>query len=505
MVTVSKSAPHPSLTVVDNRTNKVYEIPIKNNSVQATDFKKIKALGKDQGDREEDETEQGLRVFDPAYMNTAVVQSKITYINGQEGVLRYRGYPIQDLVKKSNFLETAFLLIYGELPTKTQFAGWQDEIMHHTFIHSDIEGMFKSFRYDSHPMSMLTAAFSTLGSFAPEANPALQGQKLYTNAASGDKKALAVLDKQIFRILGKAPTLAAASYRMRQGRPFNRPAQGLSYTGNFLYLLDNLSGHEYRPHPVLEKALDALFIIHADHEVNCSTATVLQVGSSLVDPYSVMAAGCAALYGPSHGGASESAIRMLIEIGSPENVPAFMEKVERRERVLVGFGHRVYKNVDPRSTAIRALAEEVFAVTGRNQLLDTALALAEYAGRSEFMRKRNLYPNVDFYSGLIYQAMGFPLDFYPVLFAVPRCVGWLAHWRQQMLNPAGVKIWRPRQLYLGESAREYAPAEDRREKEKDKATVFDAPVEVGHGGDSKRNDLATYKDERGKTWTKSKL
>ncbi|KAL6414358.1 Citrate synthase-like protein [Ilyonectria robusta] len=403
-----KSVPKQSLTVIDNRTGNAYELPITHNSVLATDIKKIKA--EPQGDRPEDETNQGLRVYDPAYMNTAVVQSKITYINGQDGILRYRGYPIQQLVDKSNFLESAFLLMYGELPTSTQSSNWQDEIMHHTYIHSDIEAMFKSFRYDSHPMAMLTSAFATMGAFAPEANPSLQGQKLFTNAASGDLEALKVLDKQILRIIGKAPTLAAASYRMRQGRPFNRPAQGLSYTGNFLYLLDHLSGSEYRPHPVLEKALDALFIIHADHEVNCSTATVLQVGSSLVDPYSVVAAGCAALYGPSHGGASESAIRMLMEIGSPENVPAFMEKVEKRERVLVGFGHRVYKNVDPRSTAIRQLAEDVFKVTGRNQLLDTALTLAKYARESEFMRSRNLYPNVDFYSGLIYQAMGFPLE-----------------------------------------------------------------------------------------------
>ncbi|KAI8952800.1 citrate synthase-like protein [Xylaria longipes] len=501
MAVVSKQTPRQSLTVVDNRTNKVYEIPITNNSILATDFKKIKA---EQGNnRKEDETEQGLRLFDPAYMNTAVVQSKITYINGQEGILRYRGYPIEQLVGKSNFLETAFLLIYGELPTTSQYESWQNEVMHHNYIHSDIEGMFKSFRYDSHPMSMLTSAFATMGAFAPEANPSLAGQKLYTNAASGDIASLQILDKQILRIIGKAPTLAAASYRMRQGRPFNRPAQGLSYTGNFLYLLDHLSGSEYRPHPVLEKALDALFIIHADHEVNCSTATVLQVGSSLVDPFSVVAAGCAALYGPSHGGASESAIRMLMEIGSPENVPAFMQKVERRERVLVGFGHRVYKNVDPRSTAIRALAEEVFRVTGRNKLLDTALTLADYARKSEFMRSRNLYPNVDFYSGLIYQAMGFPLDFYPVLFAVPRCVGWLAHWRQMMLNQSGVKIWRPRQLYIGEGEREYVDARNR--KVKANATVFDAPSPALHGGDSKRNAMATYKDETGKAWGKAKL
>lgn len=501
MVTLSRNAPRPSLTVVDNRTGKTYEVPIKDNAILATDFKKIKA--QPNGDRAEDETEQGLRVYDPAYMNTAVVQSKITYINGQEGILRYRGYPIQQLVDRSNFLETAYLLMYGELPTKAQGQQWSDQVMHHTYVHTDIENMFKGFRYDSHPMSMLTSAFATLGAFAPEANPSLAGQKLYTAAATGNVQALQMLDKQILRIIGKAPTLAAASYRMRQGRPFNRPAQGLSYTGNFLYLLDNLSGYEYRPHPVLEKALDSLFIIHADHEVNCSTATVLQVGSSLVDPYSVVAAACAALYGPSHGGASESAIRMLIEIGSPDNVPAFMQKVEKRERVLVGFGHRVYKNVDPRSTAIKKLAEDVFKVTGRNNLLDTALALAEYARKSEFMRSRNLYPNVDFYSGLIYQAMGFPLDFYPVLFAVPRCVGWLAHWRQQMLNPAGVKIWRPRQLYVGASERAYVEPEQRVEKAG--ASVFDGPVKVEHGADSRRNQLASYRDETGRLLGSSKL
>ncbi|KAN0065772.1 hypothetical protein ACQY0O_000902 [Thecaphora frezii] len=506
MGAATKNTPRQSLTVIDNRTNQTYEIPITRNSVAATDFKKIKAsprttFGLD--DRPEDETEQGLRVFDPAYMNTAVVQSRITYINGQDGILRYRGYPIQQLVEKSSFLETAYLLIYGDLPSKHKFEKWQNEVLHHTYIHSDVEGMFRSFRYDSHPMSMLTSAFATLGAFSPEANPSLAGQKLYTNAANGDLEALKVLDKQILRIIGKAPTLAAASYRMRQGRPFNRPAQGLSYTGNFLYLLDHLSGSEYRPHPVLEKALDALFILHADHEMNCSAATVLQVGSSLVDPYSAVAAGCAALYGPSHGGASESAIRMLMEIGSPENVPAFMEKVEKRERVLVGFGHRVYRNVDPRSTAIRQLAEEVFKVTGRNQLLDTALALAEHARKSEFMRSRQLYPNVDFYSGLIYQAMGFSLDFYPVLFAVPRCVGWLAHWRQMMLQKGGVKIWRPRQLYIGEGEREYIELEAR--KDKWESTLFDAPVDVHHGGDSKRNLLATFKDENGKVHAKSRL
>ncbi|KAG6091048.1 hypothetical protein E4U14_001328 [Claviceps sp. LM454 group G7] len=271
-----KVVSNQSLTVTDNRTGKTYDLPIENNAVRATDIKKIKANSPH--DRPEDETNQGLRVYDPAYMNTAVVQSKITYINGQDGILRYRGYPIEQIVARSNFLETAYLLIYGELPTQAQFSSWQDDVMHHTYIHSDIEGIFKSFRYDSHPMSMMTSAFATLGAFAPEANPSLQGSTLYTRAASGHVPSLQVLDKQILRIIGKAATLAAASYRMRMGRPFNRPAQGLSYTGNFLYLLDHLSGRDYQPHPVLEKALDALFVIHADHEVNCSTATVLQRG-----------------------------------------------------------------------------------------------------------------------------------------------------------------------------------------------------------------------------------
>lgn len=408
-MTQKNATPRQTLSVVDNRTGKTYEFPIQNNAVLATDIKKIKAATS-AGDRAEDETEQGLRVFDPGFMNTSVVQSTITYIDGQRGVLRYRGYPIEQLVGHSNFVETAFLLIYGHLPTAPEYASWNDELMHHTYIHSDIEGMFKSFRYDSHPMAMLTSAFATMGAFAPEANPSLQGQRLFTNAAKGDLESLRLLDKQILRIIGKAPTLAAAAYRMRQGRPFNRPAQGLSYTGNFLYLLDHLSGRDYKPNPVLEKALDALFLIHCDHEINCSTASVLQVGSSLVDPYSVVAAGCAALYGPSHGGASEAAVRQLMEIGSPENVPEFIKRVERKETVLVGFGHRIYKQTDPRSTAIREIAEQVFEITGRNKLLDTATELAKYARESEFMRSRNLYPNVDFYSGLIYQAMGFPLE-----------------------------------------------------------------------------------------------
>ncbi|EPQ27530.1 uncharacterized protein PFL1_05068 [Pseudozyma flocculosa PF-1] len=494
-----------SLTVTDNRTGKVYQIPITRNSIPATAFKAIKADPRTHWltDRPEDETEQGLRVFDPAFQNTAVVESRITYIDGARGVLRHRGIPIEQLVEKSSFLETAYLIIYGQLPSGPSLKTFEDEVLHHTYLHQDVERNLATFRYDSHPMSILTSAFATLGAFAPEANPSLAGSKVYTNAASGNLEALKLMDKQILRIIGKAPTLAAAAYRVRQGRPFNRPPQGLSYTESLLYSMDHLSGTEYRPNPVFSNALDKLFIIHADHELNCSTATVLQAGSSLVDPYSAVAAGCAALYGPSHGGAAEACVRQLLEIGTPDNVPGFMAAVEKRERVLVGFGHRVYRNVDPRSTAIRKICDDVLKVTGKSPLLETALTLADLASKSEFMRSRQLYPNVDFFSGIIYYAMGIPLDFFPVLFAVPRCVGWLAHWRQSMLQRGGVKIWRPRQVYVGEGERDYVDVDAR--KESWGASVFDAPVQVTHGGDTMRNRLATYRDEAGKLHTRSRL
>ncbi|KAG9082406.1 hypothetical protein FRC07_014204, partial [Ceratobasidium sp. 392] len=308
--------------------------------------------------------------------------------------------------------------------------------------HVDVAGLFRAFRYDAHPMSILTSAFAALGSYYAEANPSLQGQTLYTK---GDKTSLAIMDKQIYRLIGKATTLAAMAYRVRQGREFVVPPTGLSYTGSFLYQMDRLGEENYTPSPVLERALDILFILHADHELNASATTVLQTGSSLVDPYSAIAAGCASLYGPLHGGANEAVIRMLISIGSPENVPAFLESVKKREKVLSGFGHRVYKTSDPRSFIIRQTAEEVFKVTGQDPLLETAMRLHDLAIKDEYFVKRKLAPNVDFWSGLIYRAMGFPLDFFPVLFAVPRVVGWLAHWRQMMLQPGGVKIWRPRQ------------------------------------------------------------
>lgn len=474
-----------SLTVRDNRTGKTYTIPIVDNAVPATAFKAITAPKKP-GERAENETEKGLRVQDKGFLNTAVIRSEITYIDGEAGVLRYRGYPIEQLASHSSHLESAYLLIYGSLPTREQFKHFESEVMRHGVMHADTEGFFRSFRYDAHPMSMLTSAFSMLGSYYSEANPSLQGQRLYTD---GDQASLATMDRQIYRLIGKATALAAMAYRVRQGRDFVTPPVGLSYTGSFLYQMDHLGEENYTPNPVLEKALDVLFLIHADHELNASCTTVLQTASSLVDPYSAIAAGCASLYGPLHGGANEAVIRMLVSIGSPENVPAFIEAVKRREKTLSGFGHRVYKTSDPRSFIVRKTADEVFKVTGRDALLETAMALHDAAMKDEYFIKRKLAPNVDFWSGLIYRAMGFPMDFFPVLFVVPRVVGWLAHWRQMMLQEGGVKIWRPRQVYVGAGKRDYVPVEQRVPVEGLRQT----PSAVEHGGITKRTMLANFK------------
>jgi len=477
-----------SLTIKDNRTGREYHVPIKDNSIPATAFKDIKAPFK-AGERKENETDKGLRVQDKGYLNTAVMRSEITYIDGVAGILRYRGYPIEQLALHSNHLETAYLLIYGQLPSKEQAATWKREVLHHGVLHSEAEQFFRSFRYDAHPMAMLTSAFAYLGSYYAEANPSLQGQKLFTK---GDPESLAIMDKQIYRLIGKATTLAAMAYRIRQGRAFVTPPSNYSYTGSFLYQMDHMSDNSYTPHPVLEKALDTLFLLHADHELNASSTTVLQTGSSLVDPFSAIAAGCASLYGPLHGGANEAVIRMLISIGKPENVPSFLEAVKRREKVLSGFGHRVYKTSDPRSFIVRKTADEVFAVTGKDELLETAMALHDAAMKDDYFVSRKLAPNVDFWSGLIYRAMGFPLDFFPVLFAVPRVVGWLAHWRQMMLQDGGVKIWRPRQIYVGASKRDYVAEEDRVAVKGAKQE----PSEIAHSGITKRTMLA--KDLQGK-------
>ncbi|PBL03575.1 peroxysomal citrate synthase [Armillaria gallica] len=478
-----------SLTVRDNRTGKTYEIPITNNSIPATAFKVISAPG-GAGDREEDETKKGLRVADKGFLNTAVMRSQITYIDGDAGVLRYRGYPIEELAIHSSHLETAYLLIYGSLPTASQLHVFESEVMHHSVVHADAEQFFRSFRYDAHPMAILTSGLAYLGSYYREANPSLRGNNLFTR---GSKESLAVMDKQIYRLIGKATTLAAMAYRVRQGREFVTPPTGLSYTGSFMYQMDHLGQEDYVPHPVLEKALDVLFLLHADHELNASATTVLQTGSSLVDPYSAIAAGCASLYGPLHGGANEAVIRMLISIGSPSNVPAFLEAVKRREKVLSGFGHRVYKTSDPRSFIVRKTADEVFKVTGKDELLETAMALHKAAMKDEYFIQRKLAPNVDF-CGLIYRAMGFPLDFFPVLFAVPRVVGWLAHWRQMMLQEGGVKIWRPRQIYVGAAKRAYVPLDARVPVEGLKET----PSPIEHSGISKRTLLASFKGQKTK-------
>ncbi|RDB26016.1 Citrate synthase [Hypsizygus marmoreus] len=473
-----------SLTVRDNRTGKVYSVPITDNSIPATAFKAI-AAPRAPGEREENETDKGLRVSDKGYLNTAVLRSEITYIDGEAGVLRYRGYPIEQLALHSSHLETAYLLIYGALPSTSQFQIFQEEVMHHGVTHADAEQFCRSFRYDAHPMAILTSAFAYLGSYYSEANPSLQGQNIFSK---GDQASLALMDKQIYRLIGKATTLAAMAYRVRQGREFVTPPTNLSYTGSFLYQMDHLGEENYVPNPVLEKALDVLFLLHADHELNASATTVLQTGSSLVDPYSAIAAGCASLYGPLHGGANEAVIRMLISIGKPENVPAFLEAVKRREKVLSGFGHRVYKTSDPRSFIVRKTADEVFKITGKDELLETAMALHAAAMKDEYFIKRKLAPNVDF-CGLIYRAMGFPLDFFPVLFAVPRVVGWLAHWRQMMLQEGGVKIWRPRQIYVGASKRDYVLIEERIPVEGPRVT----PSPVVHSGITKRTNLASFK------------
>lgn len=447
-----------SLTVIDNRTGKAIEIPITNNSIPATAFKALKATETD--DREEDDSPNGIRVYDPGYMNTAVVRSNITFIDPR-GVLRYRGYPIEEVSSRGNFLESAYLLIYGELPSKKQFVLWEYEIMHHTFIADDLANLIKTFRYDSHPMSIFISAFAAMSAYVPDANPALRGQNLYRDKA--------LMNKQIIRILGKATTIAAMAYRIRIGRPFVLPRSDLTYTENFLYMMDHTSeGQEYLPDPKIVKALDIMFILHADHEMNCSTATMTHVGSSLVDPYTAIAASAGALFGPLHGGANQAALEMLERIGSPDKVKGFLEQVKRKETLLFGFGHRVYRDYDPRSKLIRKAADMVFETVGgtKDPLIAVAIELEKQALADDYFSSRKLAPNVDFWSGLIYKSLGFPMDYFTVLFAVPRCAGWLAHWKQ-LLEEGSSKIWRPRQLYVGAGLRDYVELDQREDVEND--------------------------------------
>jgi citrate synthase len=431
-----------TLTVIDNRTNKSYEIPLmyglyptESSAIRATDLRQIKVS----------EDDFGVMTYDPAFMNTASCQSKITFIDGEKGILRYRGYPIEELAESSTYLETAYLILYGELPTKTELESWTHNITFHTFIHENIKKFIDGFHYDAHPMGMLVSTVAALSTFYPDA------KKIFDSEA---------VKKQTYRLIGKMPTLAAFAYRHSRGMPYAYPDNDLSYTGNFLNMLFKMTELKYSPNPVLERALEILFVLHADHEQNCGTHAMRGVGSSQVDPYSAVAAAAAALYGPLHGGANEQVLRMLTEIGSKDKVPSFIKKVKAGEGLLMGFGHRIYKNYDPRAKIIKHIADQVFEVTGRNPLLDIALELERIALEDEYFIKRKLYPNVDFYSGIIYQAMGFPVEMFPVLFAIPRTSGWIAQW-QEMLSDAEQKIARPRQVYLGPAQRSFLPLEQR--------------------------------------------
>jgi len=424
-----------TLTVIDNRTGKQYEIPIHNGAIKATDLFQIKV-------NEDD----GLVSYDPGFMNTASCQSKITYIDGDKGILRYRGYPIEQIAEKSTYLETAYLILNGELPTESQLTDFTHDVTFHSIIHENIKRLIDEFRHDAHPMGILVSTVGALSTFYPDA------KKIF------DKKSRAV---QTYRLISKMPTLAAFAYRHSLGFPYSYPDNDLSYTGNFLNMLFKMTELKYKPHPVLERALDVLFILHADHEQNCSANAMRSVGSSQVDPYSAVAAAAAALYGPLHGGANEAVLRMLMEIGSKDKVREFIKKVKGGEGRLMGFGHRVYKNYDPRARIIKQIADQVFEVMGRNPLLDIALELERIALEDEYFIRRKLYPNVDFYSGLIYQSMGLPMDMFPVLFAIPRTSGWIAQWEEMLTDP-DQKLARPKQVYLGAETRDYVPMEKRK-------------------------------------------
>ena len=419
-----------SITVTDNRTGESREIPIVNGGIAAKDFSGAVP---------------GVWFYDPGFMATAAAESAITYLDGDAGILRYRGYPIEQLAEKSNYLEVAYLLLNGELPTPTQMAEWEREVTYHTFIHENVRKRFlEGFNYDAHPMGMLVSAIAALSTYYKDAK---------------DLSDPTVLHRQIVRLIAKMPTLAAAAHRFSVGMPFVYPDNTLSYTQNFLSMMWKVAEPRYEADPVLARALDVLFILHADHEQNCGTTAMRVTASSHADPYSATAAATAALYGPRHGGANEAVLKMLRRIGSIENVPAYIETVKQGKVMLEGFGHRVYKNYDPRAKIIKQTADQVFAVTGKNPLLDIALALEEVALKDDYFISRRLYPNVDFYSGLIYQAMGFPTEMFTVLFAIPRTAGWLAHYKE--LLDQDMKIARPRQLYIGPDTRDYVPMAQR--------------------------------------------
>jgi citrate synthase len=424
-----------TLTIIDNRTGKQYEVPIEQGAIRAMDLRQIRTAPED----------FGLMTYDPAFQNTAACRSRITYIDGEKGILLYRGYPIEQLAEHSTYLETAHLILFGELPTTGQLQSWVREITLHTMLHENIKKLMEGFQYDAHPMGIFLSTVGALSTNYPDA------KRIHEEASRR---------LQIRRLIAKVPSIAAYAFRHSMGRPYVYPDNDLSFTGNFLNMLFKLTELKYHPHPVLERALDILFILHADHEQNCSTSVMRGIGSSHADPYSSIAGAAAALYGPLHGGANEAVLRMLKEIGSTANVPDFIARVKRGEGRLMGFGHRVYKSYDPRARIIKQTADQVFAVTGRNPYLDIALELERIALEDEYFVSRKLYPNVDFYSGLIYQAMGFPVDFFPVLFAIPRTAGWLAQW-EEMLRDSDQRIARPRQIYIGPDARNYVNIEQR--------------------------------------------
>jgi len=435
---VKKAGKQPqsdTLSVVDNRTGKSYDIPITEGTVRAMDLRKIKVSPDD----------FGLMTYDPGFSNTACCHSRITDIDGDKGILNYRGYPIEQLAEKSTYLETAYLILNGELPSRDEYKEWTHNITHHTLLHENIKKFIDSFRYDAHPMGTLASTVAGLSTFYEDAKNIFNPEDRRANQ---------------FRLLAKVPTLAAFAYRHSVGLPYAYPDNELSYTGNFLNMLFRMTEVKYRPNPVIERALDVLFILHADHEQNCSTHAMRSVGSSNVDPYSAVAAAIAALYGPLHGGANEMVLRMLREIGSKDRIPAYLERVKRGEVRLMGFGHRVYKNYDPRARIIKDIAEQVFEVSGPNPLLDIALELERIALQEDYFVERKLYPNVDFYSGLIYQSLNFPVEMFTVLFAIPRTVGWLAQWEEMVLDPER-RIARPRQIYTGPGRRDYVPMGER--------------------------------------------
>ncbi len=425
-----------TLSIRDNRTGKDYEIPVlEGDVINAMDLRQIKVA----------EDDFGMMAYDPAFSNTASTRSAITFIDGDKGILRYRGYPIEQLAERSSHLEVAYLILKGELPTKSQLDGFVENVTFHTYVHENITEQVKGFRYDAHAMGMVISMVASLSTFYPDAKEV------------DDPK---IRWQEIVRLVAKLPTLAAYTYRHHRGLPLVYPENELSYTANFLSMLFKIGGKEYRPSPVLERALDILFVLHADHEQNCSTTAMRVIGSSRADPYSALAGAMAALYGPLHGGANEAVLRMLTRIGSVDKIPAFIEGVKRKEERLMGFGHRVYKAYDPRASIIKRTADEVFEVTGRNRLLDIALELERIALSEDYFIERNLYPNVDFYSGIIYQSMGFPVEMFPVLFAIPRAAGWLAHWEEMVMDEEQ-RIARPRQIYTGPEARDFVPVSDR--------------------------------------------